>query len=271
MEKTFTTTEPVELHVELGSGHVTTTATSTTQTVVEVTGPRADEFDVTASGRRVAVIAPKGRFFGNSDDHHVRVVLPTGSSLVSRTGSADLEAIGGYGRAELKSGSGDIAIESSAGPAAISTGSGDIHCDRIGADLRVKSGSGDVEIDEAHGTVGISTGSGDVALGRTAARVVVKTGSGDLEVDQPDGDVTLTTASGDLAIGQARKGAITARTASGDVHIGIVAGTPVWTDISSTTGRVSSNLTGAGKPAAGQDHVELRAHTVSGDIRLEQA
>ena len=44
--------------------------------------------------------------------------------------------------------------------------------------------------------------------------------------------------------------------------------TPVWTDISSLTGRIHSTLSGAGQPAEGQDHVEVRAVTVSGDVEL---
>ena len=44
----------------------------------------------------------------------------------------------------------------------------------------------------------------------------------------------------------------------------------MWTDISSVTGSVRSNLQGAGQPAEGQDYIELRAKTVSGDVYLEQ-
>jgi hypothetical protein len=42
----------------------------------------------------------------------------------------------------------------------------------------------------------------------------------------------------------------------------------VWTDISSLTGRIHSTLSGAGQPAEGQDHVEVRATTVSGNVSL---
>jgi hypothetical protein len=44
----------------------------------------------------------------------------------------------------------------------------------------------------------------------------------------------------------------------------------VWTDVNTVTGSVASNLESAGKPAEGQDYVELRATTVSGDVRLVQ-
>jgi hypothetical protein len=52
--------------------------------------------------------------------------------------------------------------------------------------------------------------------------------------------------------------------------VGIPSGVPVWTDVSTLTGSVTSNLVGAGEPAEGQPYVELRAKTVSGDVRLEQ-
>ena len=52
--------------------------------------------------------------------------------------------------------------------------------------------------------------------------------------------------------------------------VGIPAGTPVWTDVSTVSGSIRSSLEGAGQPAEGEDHVELRAKTVSGDIVLTQ-
>jgi hypothetical protein len=57
---------------------------------------------------------------------------------------------------------------------------------------------------------------------------------------------------------------------SGDIRLGIPDGTPVWTDISSSTGQVRSTLTPTGAPAEGQDHVRVRAKTVTGDVYLEK-
>ena len=54
------------------------------------------------------------------------------------------------------------------------------------------------------------------------------------------------------------------------MRVGIPAGTPVWTDVNTVTGSIASNLESVGKPVDGQDHVELRATTVSGDVRLVQ-
>jgi hypothetical protein len=80
----------------------------------------------------------------------------------------------------------------------------------------------------------------------------------------------MSTGSGDLHIGAAHRGRLTVKGASGDVRVGIPAGVPVWTDISTLSGSIHSDLRGAGEPAAGADHIELRAKTVSGDIVLSQ-
>ena len=52
------------------------------------------------------------------------------------------------------------------------------------------------------------------------------------------------------------------------MRIGIPAGTPVWADINTVTGSVRSNIESVGAPQEGQDHIELQARTVSGDIVL---
>lgn len=271
MNKTFDTPDPVALYVELGSGTLSVAGTDSTQTEVEISGPRADEFEVELHGRNLAVLAPKGRFFGiGTEDHTVRVAVPAGSDLATKTGSADTETTGTLGVVKLKTGSGDVDVERVEGPMVVDSGSGDIRCHEAGAEVRIKSGSGDVDLGDVRGTTGISTGSGDVVIGVVHARTVIKTGSGDLELKRSESDVSLTTASGDLTIGHAPRGKITAKNVSGDVRVGIPAGTPVWTDVNTVTGSVSSGLESAGKPADGQDFVELRATTVSGDVRLVQ-
>jgi DUF4097 and DUF4098 domain-containing protein YvlB len=269
MQKTFTTPDPVVLHVELGSGRVTIEATDTDESTVTVTGPRADEFTVEQSGRNLAVIAPRGRFFG-SDSHAVRVVVPEGSDVSTKTGSADTETSGPLGTVMLKTGSGDIEVARADGTMVVESGSGDVRCHEAGDAVRIKSGSGDIDLGDVRGQTGISTGSGDVVIGVAHETTVVKTGSGDLEVKRTEGDISLTTASGDLVIRHAPRGKITAKNVSGDVRIGIPTGTPVWTDVNSVTGAVQSDLQSMGKPADGQDYVELRATTVSGDVHLLQ-
>ena len=270
MKQTFNTPGPTQLFVELGSGRLTAAATDSTESSVEVRGPRAEEFVISYDGKRLSVIAPHGRFFGRGDSHDVRVQLPSGSELVTKMGSADTSTSGTLGLLALKSGSGDIEIERAEGPVVIESGSGDIKGLEFAADVRIKSGSGDIEVREVRGKTGISTGSGDVSLGTVHSSTVIKTGSGDLQVNRSEADVSLTTASGDLTIGAAPRGRVTAKNVSGDVRVGIPTGTPVWTDINTVTGAVRNNLASVGKPGKDQDYVELRASTVSGDVHLRQ-
>jgi hypothetical protein len=270
MEHTFNTPAPVTLYVELGAGRLSADAAQVDQTTVQITGPRAEEFTVTRHGDKIAVLSPHGRFFGWGESHQVRVTVPTGSGLSTKMGSADTSATGTFGLIALKSGSGDIAIEKAGGPVVIESGSGDIKGHQLSAEVRIKSGSGDIDLRDLRGKTGISTGSGDVVLGLVRGTTVIKTGSGDLKVERAEADVSLATASGDLTIGSAPCGKVTAKNVSGDVRVGIPAGTPVWTDVSTVTGSLRNNLASTGKPAEGQPHVELRASTVSGDIVLRQ-
>jgi len=273
MEEQFETHAPITLYVELGKGTLSITATDTTETTVSATGQHADELFVEQSGNQISVIAPRQRvgFFGGGEPAiDVVVTVPTMSDLVTKTGSADQKAEGSFGYAKVKSGSGDVSLDRHNGHVMVDTGSGDISVTEVSADLRIKSGSGDVEVGTVIGSMVVSTGSGDVTVATTQQPAQVKSGSGDLRIDTAHTDVNLSSASGDLMVGRFERGAVTAKNASGDIRIGIPAGVPVWTDVSSVTGQIGSDLEGAGQPEQGQDYVEVRAKTVSGDIVLKQ-
>ena len=268
----FETHEPVELYVELGKGEVIVTATDTTQTTVEVVGRESEQVEVRQDGRQISVISPKGNrsFFGGEPAYTVTISLPVHSNTVIKTGSADVTLDGTFGHGQIKSGSGDCRLDTFDGPLVVETGSGDVVLSRAGAELRVKSGSGDVDVAQADGILSVSTGSGDVEIGTTHGQAVVKTGSGDLEIRHASDGVSMSTGSGDMKIGTATKGKFSAKGASGDVLIGVPAGIPVWTDLTTVSGTIHSDLRGAGQPEPGADYIELRAKTVSGDIQLHE-
>ena len=268
----FETHGPVDLNVEIGKGTVDITATETTESRVEITGRDADEVEVEQSGTRISVVAPRQRagFFGGDNRLEVSVTIPLRSDLSVKTGSADVAVNGTVGSSRIKTGSGEIRTDDLTGPALLETGSGDVEVQVANAELRIKSGSGEVRVRHAESAVAVSTGSGSVEIGTSNGPAAVKTGSGDLKVVDANTDVSLVTGSGDLMVGTARRGRFTMKGASGDVHIGIPAGLPVWTDVSTISGSIRSNLESAGEPAEGADHVELRAKTVSGDIVLTQ-
>jgi DUF4097 and DUF4098 domain-containing protein YvlB len=271
-EHTLETPEPVQLFVELGKGAVQVRATETSTTQVRVQGREADQVRVEQHGRRVTVVAPKQRsLFGGDPSLQVDITLPEDSDVAVRSGSADVLLEGPVGSGQLRSGSGDVRVESLAGASVVETGSGDVRVDLALADLRVKSGSGEITLGRAAASLVISTGSGDVTVDHAVGPTAVKTGSGDLRVRESSTDVALTTGSGDLTIGAAHRGKVSVKGASGDVRVGVPAGTPVWTDITTVTGDIRSSLTGTGEPAEGQPYVELRAKTVSGDVVLVEA
>ena len=281
-ESTFTTSfetaQPIELHIENGRGRIQVTATDTTETTVRITGGRADEFEVRdlaheSHPRRIAIIAPRrvGGFFGKDDTADIVVTVPSTSGLVVKSGSADVATHGPLGAARVDSGSGDVFLEFVEGPAQLQTGSGDVVVAHLDGDAQVKSGSGDVRVDRSDGSLVVSTGSGDVRVGSAHASVAIKTGSGDAHVLLLADDLVYTTGSGDLVIEAAEAGRITAKTASGDVRVGVAAGTPVWTDIHTVSGRLRSDVPRTGEPDEDQSFVEVRATTASGDVTLHQS
>jgi len=271
-EHRFHTPGPLSLYVENGSGAVIITAADTEESTVDVTGRDADEATVTEDNGHLSVIAPRRRtgFFTGDAALHMRITLPTGSEMLVKTGSADITVDGTAGATQIKTGSGQVRLDQLSAPAQVETGSGDVTIDTAHAELRIKSGSGGVDVTRTGSAVSVSTGSGDVRLGSTSGPAVVKTGSGDFMVVEASDDVSMSTGSGDLLVETARRGRFTLKGASGDIRIGVPAGLPVWTDISTVSGRIHSDLEGAGEPAAGADHLEVRAKTVSGDVVLSQ-
>ncbi|WP_109506677.1 DUF4097 family beta strand repeat-containing protein [Nocardioides speluncae] len=264
----FKTPEPITVHVEIGKGTVTVTATETTETTVLVSGKHADQVRVDQTGRGVSVVEPRRLGFG--DDVHVTATVPTGSTLSLITGSADIEATGIFAGGSVKSGSGDVRLDHLTESAVLETGSGDITVSATDADLKVKSGSGDLRVGRVGGAITVSTGSGDIEIGESVGEASAKTGSGDLRIGRAGDSVSLMTGSGDLSVDSMSRGRLSMKSSSGDVRVGIPSGTPVWTDVSSLTGRISSNLAGVGAPEEGADYVELRAKTVTGDVVLTQ-
>jgi DUF4097 and DUF4098 domain-containing protein YvlB len=271
MNRQFETPEPIELYVEIGKGNVEVRATGTGTTTLEVEGRHADEVEVSFENNRLSVVAPKdsGGWFGGSDrELDVAVELPTSSNVAVKTGSADIQLEGQVNEVRVKTGSGDVTCDTFSGAGRVETGSGDIEISEALAELQAKSGSGDISLGNCLGDLNVSTGSGDVEVGTTSGRTVVKTGSGDLRVSTANADISLATGSGDLRLGTARRGRVSLKGASSDLEIGIPAGTPVWADINTVTGSIRSSLQNVGAPQEGQDHVELQARTVSGDITL---
>jgi hypothetical protein len=267
----FGATGPQQVHVELQSGDVDVQTTDEPLITVDVDGEGAEEVRVERTESGLEVHGPRRTgFMFSSRSYGVRVRVPVDSDLTTRLGSADLTTRGRLGALHLTSGSGDVDVEE-ARTATVKTGSGDISLGTVAEDAEVKAGSGDVRVRAVGQAARVVTGSGDVDIREGHGELLLKSGSGDLAVANASGDASLFTASGDLSVGRVDRGTVQLRNVSGDIRLGIAAGTPVWTDVSTTTGRVHSTLPPVGPPAEGQDHVEVRAVSVSGDIHLMTA
>ena len=271
MHHEFGASGPQKVHVELQSGDLDVETTEEPVLTVDVDGRDAEEVRVERTEAGLEVVGPRRTgFLSSSASYRLRLRVPVGSDLSTRLGSAGVTTRGRLGTAELASGSGDVEVDE-VRTASVKTGSGDIVLGAVAEDADVKAGSGDVRVGSVGGTARVVTGSGSVDVRDGHGALSLKSGSGDVAVASASGDASLFTASGDLSVGRVDRGKVQLRNVSGDIRLGVAAGTPVWTEVSTTTGRVHSSLAPVGPPQDGQDHVEVRATSVSGDIHLTQA
>lgn len=250
VRRVFESPAPGRLYVEVASGSVRVDTHAEPTTIVDVEGPRAEEVSVGQDGDQVAVVTPRGRFGMLEQTVHVTVRAPEGVQVVVRCGSATTQVGGAFGRLAAKSGSGDITVDGGTGPVLVESGSGSLRIGHVGAELQAKSGSGPVHVS------------------CLTSPAVVRTGTGSLTVEESTADLHWSSGCGHLRVDEARRGAISFRTATGDVSVGVPPGTPVWTDLASTTGVVTCDVPAVGAPAEGQEHLEVRGRSATGSLAL---
>ena len=264
------------LYVEIGKGRVEVQRHHAPRPrPLDIEGRDADEVTVTFEGNRLSVIGPKdgGELVQRSRPRppgRGRRCPPTATWPV-KTGSADIEVEGQVNEARIKTGSGDVTCDTFTGAAQVDTGSGDVEVAEALAELRVKSGSGDISV---------GTCLGDAQrldrLRRRRGRHHERQHRRQDRLRRPQGRHRQRR---HLAVHRQRRPHRRHRPprprqpkgASSDLRIGIPAGTPVWADINTVTGSVRSNIESVGAPQEGQEHVELQARTVSGDIALPRS
>jgi hypothetical protein len=247
-----------------------------------------------------ALLSPGGakgvRIYGR---HRVRVVVPGLGDLLrsSLLGSHDVlvTVLVPEGAAiDVVTESGEITAEGRFGAATVETSSGDTSLDAVGGDLNVRSESGDVTARSVTGETRITTASGDVRCGPLGGASQIKTASGDVAVESAQGPLTVQTASGDVTAGDLAigcelqtvsgdqrverlfAGRARLQSVSGDVSVGIARSTVVSVDAETMSGDLSSEIDldldePAGAGGASDQRVELRARTVSGDLRIRRA
>lgn len=260
----FTTPEPPRLRVRVPAGTIAVEAGDTGETTVELEALRNDEATrdaleratVEQQGDRIVVEIGKAGwgFFGRSPQVGVRVRCPHGTSLDCDTASADIVASGRLGDVEVKSASADVLLHHVAGSLSVTSASGDVRVDEVDGDGRVNTVSGDARLGAVRGELAASTVSGDVELGEVHRGAIVQS------------------VSGDQRLRSIRGGEIQLKSVSGDVAVGVLTGTRLFIDASSTSGEVRSELDVGDTPVEGNgSEASLRVKTVSGDVAVTRA
>jgi len=266
MQKTFDVTGPLRLEIELAAGDIEIDPTLEGKAEVELIAHDeesqrlVDAARVELQGDRLVVDVPQKRggfslaiVFGRGGID-CRVRCPEGTDVTAKTKSADVRATG------------------TVGALTVTTASGDTSADRVRGAANVKSASGDVAIAVAESSLDVRSASGDIAVEAVRGKVSVNTASGDVTIGEADADVDVNTVSGDQQHRAVRQGRVTAQAVSGDVAIGVRRGSKAYLDCSTISGDTASELDSLdAAPAADELLVEIKAKTVSGDIRITRA
>jgi DUF4097 and DUF4098 domain-containing protein YvlB len=261
---TYETPGPLTLRLHLPAGSIDVRTGDGQTTTVEVEPARsgargrAEADDVRqelralpGGGQELLVEAPPRRGFGSSPSLRFRIDAPHGTTIDAETASADVRGQGRFGAVIVR------------------TASGDIHVELVDADLEANTASGDVRADEVGGAATVRTVSGDVWVGRAAGRLQVSSVSGDLRAGEVSAGLSVNVVSGDAAVDALAGGSASLESVSGDLSIGIRRGLNVWLDLTSRSGRTTSDLDPS-DGSAGEATMELRARSLSGDIHVHR-
>lgn len=266
MERTFEVSGPVRVDVELASGRIEIDTTAEGTASVELVAhdessqELVDAARVELRGHDLTIEVPKGRggfglgnIFGRSGIS-CSIRAPHGSSLRTRSKSADVIARGLLAEAD------------------IATASGDARLDDVTGDLTFKGASGDLVARTVGGRASVATASGDIELGHVGGPLSANSASGDIVIAGAHDDARANTASGDVLLEAVVDGEVSVNSASGDVRIGISRGTRAHLDCSTVSGDTTSELDiSSDEPNGNGPLVRVKARTVSGDIRITRA
>ena len=283
--ETFATPAEVRLDIRLGAGEVRLETSDAQETTVELEALRDNDASKAAvesarvelhergKGHEVLIdVRGRGRGLFRNAEVLVAVRCPEGTSVESKTGSADVEGRGRFGAIEVQSGSGDVEFDDEVAEARVDAASGDVQLGAVDGDVRVSSASGDVQVRAIGGNAKLNTASGDVQVREAGGELSVNSASGDVLVREARSSVTVHTASGDQQVGSVSTGRVELKSASGDLRVGIAEGSLLHVDARSRSGEVRSELPVSEMPPEGEGPtVELRANTMSGDITVSRA
>jgi DUF4097 and DUF4098 domain-containing protein YvlB len=266
MQKTFETAGPVQIEVRLAAGEIVVDPTLDGRLEVELTAHDdesqrlVDDARVELHDGQLLVDVPNKRggfnfsLGFNRQGITCRIRCPHASVLSVRSKSAD------------------VVVRGTLSGLNVSTASGDIEADRVEGGVNIKSASGDSRVHEVLGGANVQTASGDIELEIVRGPVSVNSASGDVTIGEAYDNVSANTVSGDQEHGAVMRGNVSAHSVSGDVSIGVRRGSRVYLDCNTVSGDTSSELElTTDAPAGDGPLVEIRAKTVSGDIRITRA
>jgi DUF4097 and DUF4098 domain-containing protein YvlB len=264
----FSTPTPIRVDVDLPAGRVHVEAVETHETEVELE-PVGDNPASREAVERARVTFGDGDLSvsvssttlsnvirGRRVEVAVRIRCPQGSTAVVKTRHADITGRGRFARAS------------------ISTASGDVAWSEVGGDAQFNTVSGGLRVGPVSGRLELNTVSGDVTLERVGGPLQAHAVSGDLTFREAADSVEAETVSGDLEVGSVEAGRVVLGSVSGDVRVGIKRGSRLAVDATAVSGALESEIELAGVvPESGEEGplVDLRARTISGDLRIVRA
>ena len=267
MQKSFDIDGPAEIDVRLAAGEIEVDPSLEGRVEVELIAHDeesqrlVDDARVELHDRRLTVDVPHKRGGGFSfalvfgrQGITCRIRCPRESGLAVRSKSADVQARGTLGGLNVTTASGDVGVDRVTGSVNVKSASGDFFANEVGSGVNIQSASGDVSIEIARGPVTVQSTSGDVSIGEAYD------------------NVNANTVSGDQDHGAVMRGHVNAQSVSGDVTVAVRRGSKVFLDCNTVSGDTSSELElTTDAPAGDGPLVEVRAKTVSGDIRITRA
>ena len=279
----FETPEPISAVVEIVVGSVLVEAADRVDTVVEVRPSDSSRPADVSAAEQTRVEYADGRLlvktprrwtsytpFGDDGSIDVAISLPSGSRVTGKAAVATFRSTGSLGDCRLETSMGDLRVDQAAG-VRLTTSAGDISLERAAGDAELSTGSGTVHVGEIDGTAVIKNSNGDSRVTEVTGELRVKAANGDIAIGSSRASVTAKTANGDIRVGSAGPGSVVAETGLGDVEIAIPEGPAVWLDLDTRFGRLDNALEATGPPGPGEDTVEVRARSASGDITVRRA
>src|SRR6266699_2124286 len=241
----FACSEPIDANVSLASGTVAVTAAPTDVVTVQVHRGRpsdparpeadddrlADDVSVDFAAHHLVVSElPKRGLGWRSKGLHIVISMPAGSRAAVSAASADVTCQGEYGAVDVRTASGRI---------------------DVAAEVNAQTASGQIHVRHAAGDV------------------TARTASGEIRIRIADASVTARTASGSVRVASVARGRADLTSVSGDIDVKVAPGTGVFLDLSSLSGRVTSDL--AASDQGGDADLRLRCQTVSGAVQVSRA